>query len=152
MVGRVGAEPDSDGVLKLYVVPLTSAAEVLRERDTPNAALAGVVSPRSVGPAHALNMTPFMVGVKSERVLCDSLSAARRSMFFCENTDGASTVVSRESSVILLVPSLPSPSTGSWGGLARGSVTVSFAFSDSARADASSWALCSGLKSFRDSL
>jgi hypothetical protein len=47
----------------------------------------GVAAPsaRSGWPAHARKTVSRMPGVKSDSVCCDSDSAARRRMFFCEN-------------------------------------------------------------------
>ena len=72
---------------------------------------------RSVAPAHARYTVSLIEGVKRDSVRCDSVSAARRSKFFCEKEAYISVGLSREMKLV----SLSSNCMGFCGGLASGS-------------------------------
>lgn len=79
-------------------------------------------SPGSERPVHALYTTSRMDGVNKDSVRCESVRAARRSKFFCENREWVSTPDSSDSDAISdAFKAFPKASTGSWGGLAKGS-------------------------------
>ena len=82
--------PSSEPLLKLlkvYVV-LEPPSE---EFDLSRLGVAGVEDPaeslRSDGPAHALKTASRIDGVNSDKVRWESVSAANRSKFFCENSE-----------------------------------------------------------------
>lgn len=113
-----------------------------------------VASERSVGPAQALKTTSRMPGVNSDSVRWEFVSAARRRRFFSEKRECVSALESSDKDAICAASrAFPKQSTGSWGGLARGSVICSssggcFAFCASS---SSSRALYSGTHNLSDS-
>ena len=110
----------------MYVVPGLATCECLRDIEGIEDEWIAAASPRSVGPAHARNTTSCMLGVNSDNVRFESLSAASRRRFLCENNDWVSAPESRERDAICAASrTLPFESTGSCGGLAKGSVTAS---------------------------
>ena len=71
-------------------------------------------SPLSVGPAQALKTTSRIPGVKSDKVLCESVRALRRRRFFCEKRACISGPESRSREAIWEASkTLPELSTGS---------------------------------------
>ncbi len=110
-------------------------------------------SPRSVGPAQALKTASRMLGVNRDNVLCESVNAARRRRFFCEKSECASEPASREIEAIWLASrGFPEKSTGSCGGLARGSTAFSSGtdFWSFRASSSSSFARYSGTHSLKD--
>lgn len=77
-------------------------------------------SPFSVVAAQARKTVSRIDGVKSDSVRCDSVKAASRSIFFCENEACISFGLSSENSEVSLSSIVP-PSIGFCGGLANGS-------------------------------
>lgn len=90
-------------------------------------------SPLSVGPAQARNTASRIEGVKRDKVRFESFSVARRTRFFWENNDCVSSPESNANDAMAAeFKTFPVESTGSCGGLARGSTTFSSFGGDSA--------------------
>ena len=77
----------------------------------PCGVLVPVESLRSDAAAHARNTVSRIEGVKRDSVRCDSVSAARRSIFFCEKEACISVGVSSEKEVSS-ISSKPLPLAG----------------------------------------
>lgn len=109
----------------------------------------------SAGLAQALNTVSRIDGVKSDSVRCESLSAASRNRFFCENNECISDPPSSDREDISFASkTFPRASTASCGGLENGSIGTSSS-SDFPACSADSWssfALYSGHHSRNDNL
>lgn len=113
----------------VYVVLVLPSVECERI----NAGVAGVdepaESPRSEGPAQALKTASRIDGVNNDKVRCESVSAAKRRRFFCENNEWISEPPSKVNDDISLASTtFPLESTASCGGLAKGSTATSSGF------------------------
>ena len=128
------------------------------ECDLSRLGVAGVEEPaesdRSDGPAHARKTASRIEGVNNDRVRCESVNAASRSRFFCENNEWISEPPSSDNEDISLASkTFPLESTASCGGLANGSKGTS-SFSDflACAISSSSFALYSGHHNLNESL
>ena len=137
----------------MYVVEVPSD-----ELDLNRLGVAGVELPaeslRSDGPAHARKTASRMEGVNNDKVRWESVRAASRSRFFCENNEWISDPPSSDNEDISLASkTFPLESTASCGGLENGSTATSSSSCFTACAiSSSSFALYSGHHNRSESL